>query len=236
MAGMNAPRGQAEPVDGGYRVNGQWAFGSGIHYAEWVIAAPFVSGQPGIEGVRVIVLPREQVLIHDNWQAAGLKPSSSCDYSIENVFVPDATTFSLMEAVLGNLSLRRCGASARLSCGRDTFSAVDTSTISICTEKAELELGAARALALQILSGIWDQARAGEMPPPEQQAQARAAAAYITEIAQGVTTLHSRRRWRWPLRYQPSAALFPRRVRCRPAFSGHPVFVTRAWPVQAPPA
>jgi alkylation response protein AidB-like acyl-CoA dehydrogenase len=55
--------------------------------------------------------------------------------------------------------------------------------------KAELELGAARALVLQILSGIWDQARAGEMPPPDQQAQARAAAAYVTEIAQGVTTV-----------------------------------------------
>jgi alkylation response protein AidB-like acyl-CoA dehydrogenase len=46
MAGMNAPRGQAEPVDGGYRVNGHWAFGSGIHHAEWVFAAPFVSSQP----------------------------------------------------------------------------------------------------------------------------------------------------------------------------------------------
>jgi hypothetical protein len=45
----------------------------------------------------------EQVLIHGNWQAAGLKASSSCDYSIENVFVPDAMTFSLMEAVLGKL-------------------------------------------------------------------------------------------------------------------------------------
>jgi indole-3-acetate monooxygenase len=103
MAGMNAPRGQAEPVDGGYRVNGRWAFGSGIHHAEWVIAAPFVSGEPGIEGVRVVVLPREQVLIHRNWQAAGLKASSSCDYSIENVFVPDAMTFSLMDAVFGKL-------------------------------------------------------------------------------------------------------------------------------------
>jgi hypothetical protein len=51
MAGMNAPRGQAEPVDGGYRVSGRrWAFGSGIHHAEWVIAPPFVSGQPGTEG------------------------------------------------------------------------------------------------------------------------------------------------------------------------------------------
>jgi len=50
-----------------------------------------------------VVLPREQVLIHDNWQAAGLKASSSCDYSIENELVSDAMTFCLMEALLGKL-------------------------------------------------------------------------------------------------------------------------------------
>jgi indole-3-acetate monooxygenase len=219
MAGMNAPRGQAEPVDGGYRVNGRWAFGSGIHHAEWVIAAPFVSGQPGIEGVRVVVLPREQVLIHGNWQAAGLKASSSCDYSIENVFVPDAMTFPLMEAVLGKLvsggAALRLGVPAvltpfsmgiALGIARHALDEITAQAVQkgrnfqpsplsthpqfqFALGKAELELGAARALVLQILSGIWDQARAGEMPPPDQQAQARAAAAYVTEIAQGVTTV-----------------------------------------------
>ena len=52
--------------------------------------------------------------------------------------------------------------------------------------KAELELAAARALALQILSGIWDQARAGRIPPLEQQTEARRAAAYITELAERI--------------------------------------------------
>ena len=38
MAGMVAPNGKAEPAAGGYRVKGRWAFGSGIHHADWVIA------------------------------------------------------------------------------------------------------------------------------------------------------------------------------------------------------
>jgi alkylation response protein AidB-like acyl-CoA dehydrogenase len=219
MAGMNAPRGQAERVDGGYRVNGRWAFGSGIHHAEWLIAAPFVSGQPGIEGIRIVVVPREQVLIHDNWQAAGLKASSSCDYSIENEFVPDEMTFSLAEALLGKLvsgaPALRLGFPAvvtpfhmgiALGIARHALNEITAQAVQkgrnfqpspLSTHpqfqsalgKAELELGAARALALQILSGAWDQVRAGEMPPPDQQAQARAAAAYVTELALSVTTV-----------------------------------------------
>ena len=55
--------------------------------------------------------------------------------------------------------------------------------------KAELELASARAFALQVLSSLWAQARAGQTPPPEQQAEARAASAYITEVAQRVATV-----------------------------------------------
>jgi alkylation response protein AidB-like acyl-CoA dehydrogenase len=46
MAGMIGPNGNAEPVEGGYRVTGRWAFGSGIHHADWVIAGAFLPGQP----------------------------------------------------------------------------------------------------------------------------------------------------------------------------------------------
>lgn len=219
MAGMNAPRGQAEPVDGGYRVNGRWAYGSGIHHAEWVIAAPFVSGKPGIEGVRVMVVPRDQVTIHDNWQAAGLKASSSCDYSIENVFVAEEMTFALMNGALGKPVVG--GASLRLGfpavvvpfsmgialgIARHALDEITAQAVEkgrglppsplpthphfqFALGKAELELAAARALAVQVLSSVWDEARAGRIPPPERQAEARAAATYITEVAQHVVTV-----------------------------------------------
>jgi alkylation response protein AidB-like acyl-CoA dehydrogenase len=55
--------------------------------------------------------------------------------------------------------------------------------------KAELQFASARALAFQVLSSIWTEARAGRVPPRPMQAQARAAAAYITELAQRVTTV-----------------------------------------------
>jgi alkylation response protein AidB-like acyl-CoA dehydrogenase len=219
MAGMIGPRGKAEPVDGGYRVTGRWAFGSGIHHADWVIAGAFLPGQSLPAGIRMVLLPRGQVVIHDNWQVAGLKGSGSCDYSIENVFVPDEMTFPFMDAILGNAvtggAALRLGLPAfvagfhmaialgiaRRALDEITEQAVEKGRGSppsplpthphfqFALAKAELQLASARALAFQVLSSVWMEARAGRVPPPAMQAEARAAAVYITEVAQRVTTV-----------------------------------------------
>src|SRR5215469_5717869 len=62
-----------------------------------------VPGQSPPAGLQVAVLPREEVTVHDNWQVAGLRGTGSCDFSIDNVFVPDNMTFSLMDAIHGNV-------------------------------------------------------------------------------------------------------------------------------------
>src|SRR5216684_2228345 len=54
MASSVLPKGQAEPVVGGYRVKGRWPFASGIHHADWVGAGAFVSGQPQPTEARII--------------------------------------------------------------------------------------------------------------------------------------------------------------------------------------
>lgn len=219
MAGMIAPKGQAEPVDGGYRVRGRWAFGSGIHHADWVIGGAFVPGQPPPAGIRMIVVPRDQVVIHDNWQVAGLKASGSCDYSIENVFVPNNMSFALMDAMLGKIvtggATLRLGLPAiiapfhmgvALGIARRALDEITKQAIEkgrgfppsplpahphfqLALGKAELELASARALAFQVISSLWTEAQAGQVPPPARQAEARAAATYITEVAQRVVTV-----------------------------------------------
>src|SRR6516164_8828724 len=104
IVGAVQPRNStAEPVDGGYLVYGRWSFGSGIHFADWVLAGVLVPGRSPPAGLRVAVLPREQVTVHDNWQVAGLRGTGSCDYSIDDVFVPDNMTFSIMDAIHGNV-------------------------------------------------------------------------------------------------------------------------------------
>jgi indole-3-acetate monooxygenase len=219
MAGLLALRGLAEPVDGGYRVKGRWAYGSGIHHANWVLAGALIPGRPPIHAGRVIVLPRDQVVIHDNWQVAGLKASGSSDYSIENRFVADEMTFSITDLRLGNAvtggAALRMGALAfvapfhmgiplgvaRRALDEITGQAVEKGRGSppsplsthphfqFALGKAELELAAARALALQVLYKIWDLTRSGRTPLPEQQAEARATSAYVTEVAQRVATI-----------------------------------------------
>ena len=55
--------------------------------------------------------------------------------------------------------------------------------------KAELEISAARALAIATVSAAWEQAATGSVPPPAMQAEVRTAASYVTEVAQRVTTV-----------------------------------------------
>ncbi len=217
-AGTLTPGGKAEPVTGGYRVKSRSPFGSAIHHADWVFAGAIVPGQPPPAAVRIVVLPRDQVVIHDNWQVAGLRGTGSCDYSIEDVFVPEEMTFSFMDFVLGNAA--RGGAALRLGLpnimpfhmgiplgiARHALDEITTQAVvkrrgsppsplethphfQSALGKAEVELASARALAVQIMSGIYAEAEAGRIPVPTQQAEARASATYITEVAQRVTTV-----------------------------------------------
>ena len=99
-AGVNAPTGWATPVEGGYRVSGRWAFGSGVRHSDWISAGAWeVNDQqePPYRQIRV-VFPRADVYIHDNWQVMGLKGTGSCDYSVADVFVPQRFTWDGVES------------------------------------------------------------------------------------------------------------------------------------------
>ena len=165
-----------------------------------------------------MLLPRNQVVVHDNWQVAGLRASGSSDYSIEDQFVPEDMSFSLVDLILGNAVTG--GAAVRL--GRPSIvtsfhigiplgiarraldeiskQAVEKGRglppLSLATQphvqfapgKAEIELAAARAYGLRVMSDLYREAQTGHVPPPARQAEVRAAGTYITEVAQRVTT------------------------------------------------
>ena len=82
--------GRAVPVEGGYRVSGRWPFGSGSPHATWF--TPFCEiEEDGQKTGRIInpVVPRADVILHDNWYVSGLCGTGSGDFELQDVFVPD---------------------------------------------------------------------------------------------------------------------------------------------------
>jgi alkylation response protein AidB-like acyl-CoA dehydrogenase len=104
-AGMLGPMGQATRIEGGYRVSGRYQFGSGSGHASWLGAGvmEMVDGEPasselGLPAMRVVFLPREQVEFEGNWDVMGLVGTGSYDYVVDQVEVPEAFSFLLLES------------------------------------------------------------------------------------------------------------------------------------------
>lgn len=102
VAGNGVPRGYARRVPGGYMIRGHWAYGSGIHHAEWVHSGCFViDGDKPVmtsAGAPEIVLmhhPKASIVLKDNWDVLGLRATGSFDYTLKEpeLFVPEHMTY-----------------------------------------------------------------------------------------------------------------------------------------------
>ena len=83
-----APMGAGEVVEGGYKVNGSWAWSSGCDIADWaVVGGPvFKDGKP-VDFVSFLI-PREDYTIRDVWNVVGLRGTGSNTLDVKDVFVP----------------------------------------------------------------------------------------------------------------------------------------------------
>ena len=101
--GVFAPRGTATPVDGGFRMNGRWAFASGSQHCAWLMGGCLVQSGDGPEtpadgapDARVLLLPAAEVEILDTWTVAGLCGTGSHDMVVTDAFVPASRAVSLV--------------------------------------------------------------------------------------------------------------------------------------------
>jgi alkylation response protein AidB-like acyl-CoA dehydrogenase len=102
-AGWVMPAGRAREVEGGYRVDGRWQFGSGCTHADVFIGGcvvtdadgnPKPSGRPGVPVETVVVaMPASAVEVQDTWYTTGLAGSGSHDYVATDVHVPAEHSF-----------------------------------------------------------------------------------------------------------------------------------------------
>ena len=101
VAGGWFPPGAAVPVDGGYRVTGQWAFGSGCRHADWLTGMTVIldaQGQPelgpnGTPSLLLLAVPAAETEVVDHWDTLGMRGTGSHDVAMSDVFVPTRRTF-----------------------------------------------------------------------------------------------------------------------------------------------
>jgi alkylation response protein AidB-like acyl-CoA dehydrogenase len=89
-----APNGVAEPVAGGYRLNGRWSFASGCDHAQWILLGAMLLGG-GQPEAWMFLLPISQVEIIDDWHVMGLSGTGSKSIAVKDVMVPAARAVSM---------------------------------------------------------------------------------------------------------------------------------------------
>jgi indole-3-acetate monooxygenase len=96
------PSGQAIPVQGGYRVSGQWPFVSGSHDCSWYLFFPFImeGDEPrrdaqGVPIQRFMWFPAESVTVLDTWYTLGMRGTGSHDVAVSDIFVPERRTAAM---------------------------------------------------------------------------------------------------------------------------------------------
>ncbi len=237
--GVFAPMGQAVPVEGGYLLSGRWAFASGIRHSDWISAGARVvaegeAGPAGNDGRLGLVsqvratIRTSDVKIHDNWRVMGLRGTGSCDFSVENLFVPTGFAFdvSLTEPLRGGamyrlgrpafvtnehsafaLGVARRALNETLEIGQSKTRGY-TSANSLARRPAfqrmlsesDLRLRACRALNVEILEEAWQAVCQGHPPSQLLQAKMRSLCSYTTDTAVAVVSQ--------AFRYAGGAALF----------------------------
>ena len=99
FAGAWHPPGQATPVEGGYRLTGQWPYCSGINECTWFVPAAFIMDGDGPllndQGVPIqhwMWTPVEKVMILDTWHTMGMCATGSHDVAVSELFIPEHHT------------------------------------------------------------------------------------------------------------------------------------------------
>jgi 3-hydroxy-9,10-secoandrosta-1,3,5(10)-triene-9,17-dione monooxygenase len=96
-----APFGKVTVVPGGYRISGEWMWGSGVDYCTWAIVGGFVPGQQSSDGgprlLNFLLKPGE-FSVKDTWYCVGLKGTGSNNILVDDVFVPEEHAIDMEQA------------------------------------------------------------------------------------------------------------------------------------------
>jgi alkylation response protein AidB-like acyl-CoA dehydrogenase len=94
IAGHGGPNGKAVVEGKGFRLSGQWQYGSGIQNADFIHSGAVIyeNGAPrltasGHPEIRIFVTPRSDAVLAGNWDVLGLRATGSVDYTMTDLYV-----------------------------------------------------------------------------------------------------------------------------------------------------
>jgi len=103
-AGSGAISGTARKDKQGFLVSGQWKYASGAAHATYFTANCFLleeDNRPVTDHdqpvFRSFIFPADVVQLKNTWKVIGLKATSSDDFEVKDLWVPEAHTFSLLK-------------------------------------------------------------------------------------------------------------------------------------------
>ena len=101
--GFVPPMGRAVPVDGGLKVTGRWAWGSGTQHCTYVGGGCLIVDEDGTPTAREDGLALPFVFFSpgdvewlDNWDVSGMQGTGSGDYQVTEAFVPEGRWVELL--------------------------------------------------------------------------------------------------------------------------------------------
>ncbi|MEM8767684.1 MAG: acyl-CoA dehydrogenase family protein [Pseudomonadota bacterium] len=104
IAGVFAPNGRAERVEGGFQVNGRWQWGSGTENADWVLGGSLLKegGEAMLDAhgnprQHMMLFPASDIEFLDTWHVTGLKGTGSTDFQVTDCFVPEGRAVGFLQ-------------------------------------------------------------------------------------------------------------------------------------------
>lgn len=95
IAGQLAPKGIAIPEADGYRLSGNYTFGSGISQADYLLCGAVISDRDILDGNlskdglenRIFLVSRDAVTVDRDWQVLGLRGTGSYSFSVSEKYI-----------------------------------------------------------------------------------------------------------------------------------------------------
>ena len=80
---------KVERVEGGYLLDGRWAFSSGVRHAGWTIFGELVQEKEGRPQHYFFLVPARDRKVIDDWYSVGMTGTGSDTIELREVFVPE---------------------------------------------------------------------------------------------------------------------------------------------------